>query len=112
MLPGCSRNLALSGRYDDFFQANRQLAHAVAAEPVIGCGCLIAMLAFGPRSALGFFLTPMSARNGWGRDVFAFALAIQNLLWGAASRSPARSPTASAPPRAIAGALFTRSACC
>jgi MFS family permease len=46
------------------------------------CGCLISALAFGPRSSLGFFLTPMSQENGWGRDVFAFSLAIQNLLWG------------------------------
>ena len=50
---------------------------------VIGCGCVIAMLSFGPRSAVGQFLTPMSLENHWGRDVFAFALAIQNLLWGA-----------------------------
>ena len=50
---------------------------------VVGCGCLIAMLSFGPRSAAGQFLTPMSLEFGWGRDVFSFALAIQNLLWGA-----------------------------
>lgn len=49
---------------------------------IIACGCLIAILTFGPRSALGFFLKPMSMEHGWGRDVFAFALAIQNLLWG------------------------------
>src|SRR5215469_3969678 len=50
---------------------------------IIICGCLMAMLSFGPRSALGFFLTPMSQENGWGRDVFSLALAMQNLLWGA-----------------------------
>ncbi len=49
---------------------------------VVICGCLIAAISFGPRSALGFFLTPLSQENHWGRDVFAFALAIQNLLWG------------------------------
>jgi MFS family permease len=49
---------------------------------IVICGCLIAILTFGPRSALGFFLTPLSQAHGWGRDVFAFALAIQNLLWG------------------------------
>jgi MFS family permease len=49
---------------------------------VIGFGSLIALIAFGPRSTLGFFLTPLSSANHWGRDVFAFALAIQNLLWG------------------------------
>jgi MFS family permease len=51
---------------------------------ILVCGCLIGMLGFGPRSGLGFFLTPLSAANGWGRDVFALALAIQMLLWGAA----------------------------
>jgi MFS family permease len=49
---------------------------------IIGFGCLISLMSFGPRSSLGFFLTPMSVVNHWGRDVFAFALALQNLLWG------------------------------
>jgi MFS family permease len=49
---------------------------------VVLCGCLIAMISFGPRSSLGFFLTPIGQANHWGRDVFALALAIQNLLWG------------------------------
>jgi MFS family permease len=49
---------------------------------IVAAGCLIAMVSFGPRSSLGFFLTPLSQANHWGRDVFAFALAIQNLLWG------------------------------
>jgi MFS family permease len=50
---------------------------------IVLCGCLIALLSFGPRSSLGLFLTPQSQANGWGRDVFALALAVQNLLWGA-----------------------------
>ena len=49
---------------------------------IIACGCAIAMLTFGPRSALGQFLTPMSLTYGWGREVFSLAIAIQNLLWG------------------------------
>lgn len=49
---------------------------------IVLCGCVIALLAFGPRSALGQFLTPMSLAFGWGREVFSLALAIQNLLWG------------------------------
>src|SRR5256884_7272509 len=51
---------------------------------ILVCGCLIALIGFGARSGLGFFLTPMSSAHGWGRDVFALALAIQMLLWGAA----------------------------
>ena len=46
------------------------------------CACCISVLSFGPRSSLGFFMTPLSSTNGWGRDVFALAIAIQNLLWG------------------------------
>jgi MFS family permease len=49
---------------------------------VIGFGCLLTVIAYGPRSTLGFFLTPLSSANHWGRDTFAFALALQNLLWG------------------------------
>ena len=49
---------------------------------IVVCGCVIALISFGPRSSLGFFLTPLSSANGWGRDVFALALALQNLLWG------------------------------
>jgi MFS family permease len=51
---------------------------------IVICGCLIAMLSFGPRSTMGFFLTPMSQENHWSRDVFSLALAVQNLVWGAA----------------------------
>jgi len=51
---------------------------------ILLCGCLIALVGFGARSGLGFFLAPMSQANGWGRDVFSLALAIQMLLWGAA----------------------------
>jgi MFS family permease len=51
---------------------------------ILLCGCMIGILGFGPRSGLGFFLTPMSSAYGWGRDVFGLALAIQMLLWGAA----------------------------
>ena len=49
---------------------------------IIACGCAIGLLSFGPRSALGFFIQPMSRDFGWGRDVFGLALALQNLLWG------------------------------
>jgi MFS family permease len=49
---------------------------------IIICGCAIALLSFGPRSSLGFFVQPMGREFSWGRDVFGLALAIQNLLWG------------------------------
>lgn len=49
---------------------------------IIGAGCLIAMLTFGPRSAMGFFQLPMLAEKGWDRTTFGLAMAFQNLAWG------------------------------
>ncbi len=49
---------------------------------VIAAGCLIALLGFGARSAYGLLLEPMTSTRGWGRETFAFALAVQNLVWG------------------------------
>jgi predicted MFS family arabinose efflux permease len=49
----------------------------------IACGSFIVLLSFGIRSSFGLFLQPMSLDLGWGREVFALALALQNLLWGA-----------------------------
>jgi len=40
------------------------------------------MLGFGIRSILGLFLEPMTSANGWTRETFSLAMAIQNLLWG------------------------------
>lgn len=50
---------------------------------VVGCGCAIALLTFGIRSSLGLFTAPISEAHGWSREVFALAIALQNLLWGA-----------------------------
>jgi len=49
---------------------------------MIACGCLIAAMTFGPRSAMGFFQLPMLAEKGWDRTTFGLAMAIQNLFWG------------------------------
>ena len=45
-------------------------------------------------SASGCSRSPLE--RGWNRETFAFALAVQNLAWGLAGRSPARWPTAGA----------------
>lgn len=49
---------------------------------IIVCGCLISVITFGLRSTYGLFNQPITSAHGWGREVFAFALAIQSLLWG------------------------------
>ena len=66
--------------------AHTQAQATVAARSVpwliIICGCLIAALTFGPRSAMGFFQLPMLAEKGWDRTTFGLAMALQNLFWG------------------------------
>jgi len=49
---------------------------------IVTCGCLIALITFGTRAGFGLFLAPMSETFGWGREVFAVAIGIQNLMWG------------------------------
>ncbi len=66
------------------------MSNAISSQPsarsipwlIIICGCLIALLTFGPRSAMGFFQLPMLAEKGWDRTTFGLAMAIQNLAWG------------------------------
>ncbi|XQU07380.1 MFS transporter [Halomonas sp. LY9] len=43
---------------------------------------LVISTAMGLRHGFGLFLEPISSDFGWGRGVFAFALAVQNLIWG------------------------------
>ena len=50
--------------------------------PVLISACALLILSFGYRAGFGLFMVPMSEARGWGRDVLAFALAIQNLMWG------------------------------
>lgn len=46
------------------------------------CGSLILLISLGVRHAFGLFLQPVSMDQGWGRETFAFAIALQNLVWG------------------------------
>ncbi len=49
---------------------------------IIIAGSLVAVMTFGPRSAMGFFQLPMLADRGWDRSTFGLAMAVQNLCWG------------------------------
>jgi MFS family permease len=59
-----------------------KLPRSYAPEIIVASGCLIALITFGPRASAGLFQIPMTTAHGWGRDVFSFAIALQNLLWG------------------------------
>lgn len=51
----------------------------------LACGGLILMLSLGLRHGFGLFLQPMTSDLHWGRETFALALAVQNLVWGASA---------------------------
>lgn len=51
---------------------------------VLICGALIVTLSMGIRHGFGLWLQPVTQTQGWTRETFAMAMAIQNLTWGLA----------------------------
>jgi len=49
---------------------------------VLACGAMIVTLSMGIRHGFGLWLQPITQEQNWGRETFAFAIAIQNLAWG------------------------------
>jgi MFS family permease len=49
---------------------------------VLVCGAMIVTLSMGVRHGFGLWLAPITQAQGWSRETFAFAIAIQNLAWG------------------------------
>jgi predicted MFS family arabinose efflux permease len=49
---------------------------------IVICGCLIAIVTFGPRTTIGLLLPSITRETGWTRDTLAFAIAIQHIVWG------------------------------
>ncbi|MCF3936092.1 MFS transporter [Acuticoccus sp. M5D2P5] len=58
------------------------MARTFPTSLVLACGCGIALLSLGERSAFGLFQNDMVAARDWGRETFALAFALQNLVWG------------------------------
>ena len=54
----------------------------VALAAIVVSACLISLIGFGIRASFGLYLEPMTTANGWSRETFSLAMAIQNLLWG------------------------------
>lgn len=48
------------------------------------CGAAIVTLSMGIRHGFGLWLQPVTQAREWSRESFAFAIAIQNLVWGLA----------------------------
>jgi MFS family permease len=51
---------------------------------VLVCGAAVVTLSMGIRHGFGLWLQPITQAQGWTRETFAFAMAVQNIAWGVA----------------------------
>ena len=54
----------------------------ISLTQVLLCGAIIVTLSMGIRHGFGLWLQPITQEQGWTRQTFAFAIAVQNLSWG------------------------------
>ena len=54
----------------------------LSLKQVLLCGAMIVTLSMGIRHGFGLWLQPITQEQGWSRQTFSFAIAIQNLSWG------------------------------
>jgi MFS family permease len=54
----------------------------LSLKQVLFCGAMIVTLSMGIRHGFGLWLQPITQEQGWSRQSFSLALAIQNLAWG------------------------------
>ena len=57
-------------------------AKTLSITKVLICGAAIVTLSMGIRHGFGLWLQPITQHQNWSRETFAFAIAIQNLVWG------------------------------
>jgi MFS family permease len=57
-------------------------AETLSMTQVLLCGAAIVTLSMGIRHGFGLWLQPVTQSQGWSRETFAFAIAVQNLVWG------------------------------
>jgi MFS family permease len=62
--------------------AMQNSAPKLSAAQVLFCGAAIVTLSMGIRHGFGLWLQPITQEQGWTRETFAFAIALQNLAWG------------------------------
>lgn len=79
-----------------------------SAVVVLVCGVVVLILSFGIRTSFGIFLDPVTESLGTGREAFALAMAVQNLLWGLAQPFAGAVADRYGPGRVVAtcGALY------
>ncbi len=64
------------------FDAMQAPTSTLSIKQVLICGAMIVTLSMGIRHGFGLWLQPITQEQGWTRQTFSFAIAIQNLSWG------------------------------
>ncbi|MET0321875.1 MAG: MFS transporter [Duganella sp.] len=64
------------------FQPFRPVARAPSLKTILLATGVVLTLAMGVRHGFGFWMQPISQANGWTRETYSLAMALQNLLWG------------------------------
>jgi len=57
-------------------------AQKLSISQILICGAAIVTVSMGIRHGFGLWLQPITQDQNWSRETFAFAIAIQNLVWG------------------------------
>ncbi len=60
----------------------RRATPTLSLTQILVCGAAIVTLSTGIRHGFGLWMLPITQANGWTRETFSLALAIQNLAWG------------------------------
>lgn len=56
-----------------------------SASLILACAVLVLLLSMGVRATFGLFMQPMGLAQGFNRETFSLAFAIQNIVWGVGS---------------------------
>jgi MFS family permease len=78
----CAQAIGASRGHNPRMTSSATGAPRLSALQVLACGALIVTLSMGIRHGFGLWLQPITQAQGWSRETFAFALAVQNLAWG------------------------------
>src|SRR6202007_515837 len=65
-----------------YIRPMQNAAPKLSMAQVLLCGAVIVTMSMGIRHGFGLWLQPIPQAQGWTRETFSFALAIQNLAWG------------------------------
>ncbi len=66
----------------DYIPRMTSTTKTLSMTQVLVCGAAIVTLSMGIRHGFGLWLQPITQAQGWTRETFALAIAIQNLAWG------------------------------